>query len=109
MSVRYSVESRAEGAAHLYRPSGTHWSMRSSVVGNTDKLYTDDWGKYANMAVEKEGMSNDARGRGVLVAQEIAFAKLLAGNNKTLRDRGVKRLAKWLKVRSNGRCGMCAK
>jgi hypothetical protein len=61
------------------------------------------------MAVEREGMYIVARGQDVLVAQEIAFAKILAGNNKTLRDRGVKRLARWLKVRSNGRCGMCAK
>jgi len=61
------------------------------------------------MAVEKEYVFVGARGKGVLVAQEIAFAKILAGNNKTLRDRGVKRLARWLKVRSHGRCGMCAK
>jgi len=61
------------------------------------------------MAVEKEDALVGARGKGVLVAQEIAFAKILAGNDKTLRDRGVKRLARWLKVRSNGRCGMCAK
>jgi len=60
------------------------------------------------MVVEKECVSVSARGKGVLVAQEIAFAKILAGNNKTLRDRGVKRLARWLKVRSHGRCGMCA-
>jgi len=56
------------------------------------------------MAVEKEDVVIDARGKGVLVAQEIAFAKILAGNNKTLRDRGVKRLARWLKARSHGRC-----
>jgi ribosomal RNA-processing protein 1 len=61
------------------------------------------------MAVEKEDVVVGARGKGVLVAQEIAFAKILAGNNKVLRNRGVKRLARWLKVHSNGRCGMCAK
>lgn len=61
------------------------------------------------MAIEGEVELVDARGKGALVAQEIAFAKILAGNNKTLRDRGVKRLARWLKVRSHGRCGMCAK
>jgi len=61
------------------------------------------------MAVENVDVVEGARGKGVLVAQEIAFAKILAGNNKTLRDRGVKRLARWLKVRSHGRCGMCAK
>jgi len=61
------------------------------------------------MAVQKDDVALGARGKGVLVAQEIAFAKILAGNNKTLRDRGVKRLARWLKVRSHGRCGMCAK
>lgn len=56
------------------------------------------------MVVEKENVVVGARRKGVLVAQEIAFAKILAGNNKTLRDRGVKRLARWLKVRSDGRC-----
>jgi hypothetical protein len=61
------------------------------------------------MAVEKGDVFVGARGKSVLVAQEIEFAKILAGNNKTLRDRGVKRLARWLKVRSNGKCGMCAK
>jgi hypothetical protein len=60
------------------------------------------------MAVQKEDVTVGTRGKGVLVAQEIAFAKILAGNNKTLRDRGVNRLARWLKVRSHGRCGVCA-
>jgi hypothetical protein len=59
------------------------------------------------MAVESGVASKCARGKIVLVAQEIAFAKLLAGNNKTLRDRGVKRLSSWLKVRSSGTCGKC--
>lgn len=57
------------------------------------------------MAVENEDTSKGARGKVVLVAQEIAFAKILAGNNKTLRDRGVKRLSSWLKARSSGTCG----
>ncbi|KAK3907876.1 Ribosomal RNA processing protein 1-like protein [Frankliniella fusca] len=38
----------------------------------------------------------------LLVAQEISFAKVLAGNDKKLRDRGVKRLRKWLMARSKG-------
>jgi ribosomal RNA-processing protein 1 len=58
------------------------------------------------MAVGSSDVTVDTRGKSVLVAQEIAFAKILAGNNKTLRDRGVKRLARWLRVRSSGRCGM---
>ncbi|XP_034247938.1 ribosomal RNA processing protein 1 homolog [Thrips palmi] len=39
--------------------------------------------------------------KALLVAQEISFAKILAGNDKKLRDRGVKRLKKWLNARSN--------
>jgi hypothetical protein len=56
------------------------------------------------MAVEKESECLGARGKIVLVAQEIAFAKILAGNNKTLRERGVRRLARWLNARSRGTC-----
>lgn len=32
----------------------------------------------------------------LLVAQEIKLAKILAGNNKKLRERTLKRLRKWL-------------
>lgn len=49
-----------------------------------------------------EGKPTDKK---VIVAQEIAFAKVLAGNNKTLRDRAVKKLKKWLTVRGNGKWG----
>lgn len=34
------------------------------------------------------------------VAQEIAFAKSLAANDKSLRDRALKKLRKWLSLRS---------
>jgi hypothetical protein len=57
------------------------------------------------MGVEQENRSVGARGKFGLLAQEIAFAKILAGNNKTLRERGVKRLARWLNARSRGKCG----
>lgn len=43
--------------------------------------------------------------KAILVAQEISFAKVLAGNDKKLRDRGVKRLRKWLSARSNSEPG----
>jgi hypothetical protein len=56
------------------------------------------------MAVEKVKGCLGARGKFVLVAQEIAFAKILAGNDKTLRERGVRRLARWLNARSRGTC-----
>lgn len=35
-----------------------------------------------------------------LVAQEIELAKLLAGNNKTVRDKALKNLKKWFYNRS---------
>jgi hypothetical protein len=56
------------------------------------------------MALQKENGSVDAHGKFILVAQEIAFAKVLAGNDKTLRERGVRRLARWLNARSRGTC-----
>jgi hypothetical protein len=53
---------------------------------------------------EKMDASAVARGKVLLVAQEIAFTKILAGNDKTLRDRAVKKLGRWLKARSSGTC-----
>lgn len=50
--------------------------------------------------VREENGKNDKQA--LLVAQEISFAKVLAGNDKKLRDRGVKRLRKWLMARSRG-------
>ncbi|XP_054257200.1 ribosomal RNA processing protein 1 homolog A-like [Macrosteles quadrilineatus] len=38
----------------------------------------------------------------LLLAQEISFAKVLACNDKRLRDRGVRRLKKWFMARSQG-------
>uniref|UniRef100_A0A1B6MJI1 Ribosomal RNA processing protein 1 homolog n=1 Tax=Graphocephala atropunctata TaxID=36148 RepID=A0A1B6MJI1_9HEMI len=38
----------------------------------------------------------------LLLAQEISFAKVLACNDKRLRDRGLKRLRKWFMARSQG-------
>jgi hypothetical protein len=57
------------------------------------------------MALQKKNGSLGACGKLILVAQEIAFAKILAGNDKTLRERGVRRLARWLNARSLGICG----
>jgi hypothetical protein len=59
------------------------------------------------MAVDSGDVAKGACRKVVLVAEEIAFAKILAGNNKTLRDRGVKRLSSWLKARSSGTHGKC--
>uniref|UniRef100_A0A1B6I949 Ribosomal RNA processing protein 1 homolog n=1 Tax=Homalodisca liturata TaxID=320908 RepID=A0A1B6I949_9HEMI len=38
----------------------------------------------------------------LLLAQEISFAKVLASNDKRLRDRGLRRLKKWFTARSQG-------
>uniref|UniRef100_A0A224X9N4 Putative nucleolar protein n=1 Tax=Panstrongylus lignarius TaxID=156445 RepID=A0A224X9N4_9HEMI len=40
------------------------------------------------------------------IAQEIAFAKALAGNDRTLRDRALKRLNKWLISKSKSEIGI---
>lgn len=49
-----------------------------------------------------QGKASDKK---IVIAQEIAFAKVLAGNNKTLRDRALKKLTKWLTIRGNGKWG----
>lgn len=41
----------------------------------------------------------------LLLAQEISFAKVLACNDKRLRDRGLRRLKKWFMARSQGSKG----
>lgn len=41
----------------------------------------------------------------LLLAQEISFAKVLACNDKRLRDRGLRRLKKWFMARSQGSMG----
>uniref|UniRef100_A0A069DVQ4 Hipothetical protein n=1 Tax=Panstrongylus megistus TaxID=65343 RepID=A0A069DVQ4_9HEMI len=41
-------------------------------------------------------MKNKPSNQLLQIAQEIAFAKALAGNDKTLRDRALRRLRKWL-------------
>ncbi|KAJ9595627.1 hypothetical protein L9F63_013179 [Diploptera punctata] len=56
------------------------------------------------MAVSVETVNKITRGKTILLAQEIEFAKVLAGNNKTLRDREIKKLKKWLIARSKGKC-----
>lgn len=35
----------------------------------------------------------------LIIAQEIKLAKILAGNNKTLRDRTLRKLKKWFDAR----------
>ncbi|PSN32048.1 hypothetical protein C0J52_16701 [Blattella germanica] len=56
------------------------------------------------MAVGSVSGGKEAHGEVLLLAQEIEFAKVLAGNDKRLRDRGIKKLRKWLTVRSQGNC-----
>lgn len=40
-----------------------------------------------------------------LISQEIKFARLLASNDKTVRDKVLKRMKKWLTVRSQDPSG----
>lgn len=42
----------------------------------------------------------------ILAAQEIKFAKILAGNDKKLRDKTLRRLQKWLNYRSQSSMGI---
>lgn len=43
--------------------------------------------------------------KNVLIAQEIKMARLLANNDKRIRDKVLKRLKKWLSVRSQSSFG----
>lgn len=43
--------------------------------------------------------------KNVLIAQEIKMARLLANNDKRIRDKVLKRLKKWLTVRSQSSFG----
>ncbi|KRT79421.1 hypothetical protein AMK59_6968, partial [Oryctes borbonicus] len=49
---------------------------------------------------EKSGNIKPTDKRTIVIAQEIKLAKVLAGNNKTLRDRALKRLKRWFEFRS---------
>ncbi|KAJ1527477.1 hypothetical protein ONE63_007450 [Megalurothrips usitatus] len=58
-------------------------------------------------AVNTENIKHEKNPKKVLlVAQEIQFAKVLAGNDPNLRARGVKRLHKWLRARSQNECDL---
>jgi len=49
--------------------------------------------------------SKDKNKKAVVVAQEIKIARLLANNDKKVRDKVLKRLNKWLTVRSQSSFG----
>lgn len=44
-------------------------------------------------------------GKSLVIAREIKFAKLLAGNDKKVRDKVLKNLRKWLTIRSESTFG----
>lgn len=48
----------------------------------------------------KDGEKKDKKVLVFLVAQEIELAKLLAGNNKNVRDKALRNLKKWFYNRS---------
>lgn len=41
----------------------------------------------------------------LMEAQEISFAKVLAGNDKKMRDRAIKKLIKWLVIKNKCKTG----
>lgn len=45
-------------------------------------------------------------GKTLLIAQEVKFARLLASNDKKVRDKVLKNLKKWLKTRSQSSFGI---
>lgn len=55
--------------------------------------------------VEMVKTKEDAKA--LVVEQEIKFARCLAGNDPKVRNRVLKNLKKWLKLRSKGTFGEC--
>jgi len=53
--------------------------------------------------------SKDKNKKAVVIAQEIKIARLLANNDKKVRDKVLKRLNKWLTVRSQSSFGKFGK
>lgn len=57
---------------------------------------------------EKTRPVKDKSKKALIVAQEIKIARLLANNDKKVRDKVLKRLNKWLTVRSQSSFGKSA-
>lgn len=51
---------------------------------------------------EKSENTKNLDQKTLVIAQEIKLAKVLAGNNKTLRERALRRLKRWFEFRSKG-------
>lgn len=81
-------------AVRKHRRRGAHVSTRKD---ETKTLKTSN----KTLNVETKDKSKKA----LIVAQEIKIARLLANNDKKIRDKVLKRLKKWLTVRSQSSFG----
>lgn len=61
----------------------------------------------ATSVVAPDG-TDDRATRAYLIAQEIKFAKLFAGNDTKLSEKELKRLRRWLKIRSSSSFRKCS-
>lgn len=61
--------------------------------------------KTSNKTRQPNVETKDKSKKALIVAQEIKIARLLANNDKKVRDKVLKRLKKWLTVRSQSSFG----
>lgn len=84
------------------------------ILKNRNKAHQKPFKKMTNkdnteetdeQIVEMVKTKEDAKS--MVVEQEIKFARCLAGNDPKVRNRVLKNLKKWLKLRSKGSFGEC--
>lgn len=64
--------------------------------------------KCSQIKLEENNVESNKKlitGKAMVIAQEMKFARLLASNNKRVRDKVLKNLKKWLTVRSQSSFG----
>lgn len=80
-------------AVRKYRQRGTHVSPSKNET------------KAPKISDKKPVKSNDKNKKALVVAQEIKIARLLANNDRKVRYKMLKRLKKWLTIRSQSSFG----
>lgn len=83
-------------AVRKHRRRGAHASPRK----NETKML-----KASNKTRQPNVETKDESKKALIIAQEIKFARLLANNDKKIRDKVLKRLKKWLTIRSQSLFG----
>lgn len=77
-----------------------HWSNLHRPESSMALLKIEDTPVTREKMTEKSKSSKSVDKRTFVIAQEIKLAKVLAGNNKTLRERALRRLKRWFEFRS---------